>query len=96
MGPKPTQVDVTHVKFDLKTIVLVLTAAWTPAFAISAGLIKWGTSMDHRLTVQEGTNQNLATVLNKLDATLSGDVRELRGKVESIQLEIATLKANNK
>jgi hypothetical protein len=89
-------IDATKVKFDLKTIVLLLGAAWTPAAMIGGGLMKWGVAMDHRLTVQEETNTNLAVVLNKLDATLSSDVKELRHDVQTLKLELATMKANSK
>ncbi len=89
-----TTLDATKVRFDLKTIVVLLTLAWTPAAMIGGGLLKWGFAMDHRMTVQEATNQNLATVLNKLDATLSGDIKDLRSDVKRLELDVATMKVN--
>ena len=86
--------DVTRLKIDFKTAALIIGTAWTPAFAIGGGMVKWGLAMDHRVTVQEQVNIKLSETLVRMEQTQATNVTTLISKVESLQIKVAQLEAS--
>lgn len=85
--------NVTRLRIDFKTALLILTAAWTPAIAIGGGLLKWGFAMDHRVTVQEQVNIKLVESLARIESVQTTEVQALRTKVDALQIQVAAFEA---
>jgi hypothetical protein len=66
------------VNFSLKSIIIILAAAWTPAILIGGSLLKWGNTMDYRMTVQEQTAKNINKNLAEINTSVKVDIRDLR------------------
>jgi len=77
--------------FSVKIWIAIMTIAWAPACTIGVSMLKWGTSMDTRVTIQEQTNQNIAKTLAKIEVVIDQDLRSVRESTTELKAAVKIL-----
>ena len=77
--------------FNVKTWIAIMAIAWAPACTIGVSMLKWGSAMDTRVTIQEQTNQNIAKTLAKIEVVIDQDLRSVRESTTELKATVKIL-----